>query len=90
MNEFQQLLTKLTFIRELKEIGRSIRCETCFLYPEGSSIDIFIYSDVIRIYKVECINGALRMQYKDMHELADKIFCLEQACVRVSDLYYTK
>jgi hypothetical protein len=108
-----------------------IRIETRFLYPDGSSVDIFLVDDpqqpllppshlsdlgqttsfllhhdvkpwtskkrrvqledAISLYGVNLVGGALERKISDMHDSLDEgIILLGQACVRMSDLLFTK
>lgn len=103
-----------------------VRIETIFLYPDGSSVDVFVkeeglfqahtlsdlgqtmawlmdvqvkpwtskkrqrfVEDALRLYNVELKGGALETGFTPTR-LSDDIVRLGQACVRVSDLLYTR
>lgn len=105
-----------------------IRVETRFLYPDGSSVDVFVLEedglypskhlsdlgqtmswlldvqvkpwlsnkrqgflqDVIRLYQVEQRGGELVRPIGSLEDVVPGIVALGQACVRVSDLLFTK
>jgi hypothetical protein len=108
-----------------------IRVQTGFLYPDGSSVDVFVVNDsrapllppsrisdlgqtmgfllnhdvkpwtskkrriqleeTISLYGVELVGGALEKPIIDVQDsLRDGIILLGQACVRMSDLLFTK
>ena len=106
----------------------AVRLETAFLYPDGSSIDVFVkeedplfkklrlsdlgqttswlldvqvrpwlsktrqrfLEDALRLYGVQQVGGALEYPLESPDDLLDGVVRLGQACVRVSDLTYTR
>lgn len=108
-----------------------IRIQTGFLYPDGSSIDVFVVNDpkepllppsrlsdfgqtmafllnhdvkpwsskkrriqledAVSLYGVELAGGALEKRITNTQEsLSEAIILLGQACLRMSDLLFTK
>jgi hypothetical protein len=116
-------LARHDLVRQVEEITQNrLRIETVFLYPDGSSIDIFyieakeglpgklsdlgqtsawlldvslipspdLVEDILRIYKVERVEGILELTLQGSEDLIPGIIRLGQACIRVADLMYTR
>ena len=58
--------------------------------PWASKKRLQIIEDVVRIYGARTDGGALVMDVPDEQSLATSILRLGQACIRVSDLYFTR
>lgn len=105
-----------------------VRLETIFLYPNGSSVDVFIkmendlfrtlsitdlgqtvsyladvhvfpydserkqgiIASICKTLNIECNDGELFVRIDGFLNVAQNIVLLAQACIRVSDLIYTK
>ena len=127
-----QEIRRLCMVREVDSLPNGhTRIETGFVYPDGSSIDVFLPSppqgglfpehiltdfgqtmghllmmgvrpwtskkrqaqveDVVRALDVRLDGGALRCQLaNDFSDMQDGIIRLGQACLRVSDLVFTR
>lgn len=129
VKDIERRLSGHTLVREIDQTRRGyVRLETAFLYPDGSSVDLFVVEqgglfpttrltdlgqtmawlldvqvkpwlskkrqafleDAIRLYRVEQRGGELMKPLESIDELPAGVVALGQACVRVSDLMFTK
>lgn len=45
METIRKVLLSSALVRDVDEVNQYLRCETVFLYPDGSSVDLFIGAD---------------------------------------------
>lgn len=131
--ELERLLPDLCMVQGVDRVPRGhLRIETGFLYPDGSSIDVFVVDDrdapllpprklsdlgqtmeflfnhglkpwtskkrrtqledAVSLYQARLVGGALEYELSGLEraDLQQGIVRLGQACLRVSDLLYTK
>ena len=77
-------------ISTLTDLGETVRwLKTQFPSPRRSSKQKKLISDICLTHGIEFFKGQLMLRVSDVEKMATSMTRLAQACIRVSDLWFT-